>query len=305
MARKPDMKKGLGRGLSALLGDEPGAGTPAGVAQAAAQAPAETVPVDRIRPNPDQPRRHFAEADLEDLARSIATHGVLQPIILRPDPGRPGAYQIVAGERRWRAAQRAQLHDVPALVRSLDDRDVLEIAIVENVQRADLNPIEEAAGYAQLIESFGYTQDALARAIGKSRSHLANMMRLLALPDEVLAMVREGRLSAGHARAVLTAPDPAALAREAVKKGLTVRQLEAAVKAAMRGPGGGPPGARQGRSGGGASEKDADTRLLEGDLSAAIGMRVEIQHGPDGAGALRITYRSLEELDRLCQRLAE
>jgi len=302
MARKPEPKKGLGRGLSALLGDleETEAGSAGGADETPGGLPVATLPIDRIHPNPAQPRRRFDEAELDDLARSIAERGVIQPVIVRPHPDEPEAFQIVAGERRWRAAQRAQLHDLPVVIRTLDDRDVLELAIIENVQRADLNAIEEAAGYAQLIEKFSYTQDALAKAIGKSRSHLANTLRLLQLPDDVQAHVRDGRLTAGHARALVTAPNASELAKEAVAKGLTVRQVEQAARkpaAAPRAAGG---------TAGASTAKDADTRLLEGDLSAAIGMRVEIRHvGADGAGELRITYRSLDDLDRLCQRLAD
>jgi ParB family chromosome partitioning protein len=297
MARKADSRKGLGRGLSALLGDMEEAGAAQGGSGAQGGGPRSTCPIDRIRPNPAQPRRDFPEEELADLARSIAEHGVLQPVILRPDPEEEGFFQIVAGERRWRAAQRAQLHEIPVILRDLDDRAMLELAIIENVQRSDLSPLEEAAGYARLIETFGYTQDALARVIGKSRSHLANMLRLLGLPDEVQTLLREGQLSAGHARALLGAEDPVALGREAARRGMTVRQVEQAARKAA----GGTSGPREG----GGEEKDADTKLLEGDLSASIGMRVEIRHGADGAGQVRISYRSLEDLDRLCQRLAE
>jgi len=307
MAQRKDARRGLGRGLSALIGD---AEAVAPVAPAAApdggegvQAPpAERLPVDRIDPNPAQPRRRFEEADLTDLAASIRERGILQPLIVRPDPAAQGRYQIVAGERRWRAAQAAQLHEVPVVVRELDDAAVLEIAIIENVQRADLSPVEEAQGYAQLIERFSYTQDALARIVGKSRSHLANMLRLLALPESVRTLLDTGALTAGHARALIGAPDPEGLAREVVSKGLTVRQVEQRARKPARG---------EGRSGGdagrpGAAERDADTRLLEGDLSAAIGMAVRIAHaGGDAGGEVRIRYRSLEELDRLCRRLAE
>ncbi len=218
-------------------------------------------------------------------------------MIVRPHPEREGHYQIVAGERRWRAAQRARLHEVPVVVRELDDRAVLELAIIENVQRTDLNPVEEAAGYAQLIQRFSYTQEELAQIVGKSRPHVANALRLLGLPEQVLRLLRAGRLTAGHARALINAPDPVALAEQAVARGLTVRQVEelarrvAAPKRRPRGNGG--------------PQKDADTRQLEGDLAAAIGMGVSIQHHPDdaGGGELRIRYRSLDDLDRLCRML--
>ncbi len=305
MARKPEPPRRLGRGLSALLGDavEPDA-APEGGERPAGEPVPSAVPIDLIAPNPAQPRRRFDEAELDDLAASIREHGVLQPVILRPDPSDPARYQIVAGERRWRAAGRAGLHEIPAVVRPLDDRAVLEIAIIENVQRADLNPVEEARGYAQLVESFGHTQEDLARIVGKSRSHLANMMRLLALPEPVLAHLAEGRLSAGHGRALVTAPDPGALAQAAIAEGLSVRQVEARAKAARDGARAGAGAGRAAPGPGGGAEKDADTRMLEGDLSAAIGMAVQITHaGPDG-GEVRIRYRSLEDLDRLCQRLA-
>ncbi|WP_285674191.1 ParB/RepB/Spo0J family partition protein [Paralimibaculum aggregatum] len=313
-ARKSEPRRGLGRGLSALLGEEPVAVAPETKAVPFGAEPRTTgealvvsMPIDLVAPNPDQPRRRFDEAALEELAASIRERGVLQPIIVRPDPAKSGLHQIVAGERRWRAAQRAGLHALPAIVREVDDRTLLEVAIIENVQRADLNPIEEAEGYAQLIETFGYTQEDLARVVGKSRSHLANLLRLRLLPEEVQAMLREGRISAGHARALVTAPNPAALAREAVAKGMSVRQIEARAKEARAAGDGSVGGAAEGRSGGRAArpEKDADTRLLEGDLSAALGMRVEIVHEAGGEGELRIRYRNLDDLDRICQRLAE
>jgi ParB family transcriptional regulator, chromosome partitioning protein len=294
MTRKPD-RRPLGRGLSALLG-EPEAG--AGAAEGGAPGPAAGVPIDLIRPNPGQPRQSFRDADLEDLAASIREHGVIQPVILRPDPEKAGAYQIVAGERRWRAAQQAGLHEVPAIVRELDDRKILELAIIENVQRVDLDPVEEAHGYTQLVETFGYTQEELARIIGKSRSHLANTMRLLALPEPVLNMLRAGTLTAGHARALITAADPVRLAEQAVARGLTVRQIEELARKL--------PAADRDKAPRRMPEKDADTRVLEGDLSAAIGMRVQIEHlTPEGGGEVRIRYRDLDDLDRLCRKLGE
>lgn len=313
--RKPD-RKGLGRGLSALLGDVESIEAPvpatssAAAGAAATPAPPPTaptpegerlteVPIDLIDPNPEQPRRHFDEGELNDLAASIAARGIIQPVILRPNPTAQGRYQIVAGERRWRAAQRAQLHSLPVVIRALDDRDVLEIAIIENVQRADLNPMEEAQGYAQLIERFSYTQEALAKIVGKSRSHLANTIRLLALPAEIANHLQAGRLTAGHARALLTAAEPVKLAQEAITKGLTVRQLE---DRARKAPEARAITARNRRKP--TPEKDADTRLLEGDLSATIGMKVTIDHGPEGGGELRIRYKDLEDLDRLCAHLS-
>ncbi len=299
MGRKPE-QRGLGRGLSALLGDiegenaaRDGEGTGARPVR-----PTAELPIEKIRANPDQPRRNFAEDELNELAESIRQRGVIQPVIVRPDPNNPGDYQLVAGERRWRAAQRAQLHQLPVVVRDLDDRTVLEVAIIENVQRADLDPIEEATGYAQLVERFSHTQEALAQIVGKSRSHVANTLRLLGLPEAVQAHLRAGRLSAGHARALIGAADPARLAEEAVRKGLTVRQVEELARRAD-----GPSRPRRAR--GAAPEKDPDTRNLEGDLSAALGMGVSIHHAGDGSGELRIHYRSLDDLDRLCQRLSE
>ncbi len=306
MSRTPE-RRGLGRGLAALLGEigeigaagVPVAGAPAPEAQTPAGRPPATAPIERLHSNPDQPRRNFPEVELNELASSIRQRGIIQPIIVRPDPGRPGDFQIVAGERRWRAAQRAELHEIPIVVRELDDRAVLELAIIENVQRSDLNPIEEAGGYAQLIERFAYTQEEMSDIVGKSRSHVANTLRLLGLPEQVQQMLRLGKLSAGHARALINAADPVALAEIAVRKGLTVRQVEELARriAAPR------RGARGHR---GAMRKDADTRRLEGDLAAAIGMAVSIEHHPtDGGGHLRIRYRSLDELDRLCRKLTD
>ncbi|MEM7668269.1 MAG: ParB/RepB/Spo0J family partition protein [Pseudomonadota bacterium] len=300
MAKKPD-RKGLGRGLSALLGDVSETDIPIGGTAVArdgaptADRPVQTIPIDLIRPNPDQPRRDFREEDLDELANSIRSRGVIQPVILRRDPADEARYQIVAGERRWRAAQRAGLHELPVVVRALDDRDVLELAIIENVQRSDLNAVEEALGYSQLMEKFDYTQEALARIVGKSRPHLANTLRLLVLPDRVQRMVRDGVLSAGHARALITAPDPESLAIKVVRDRLSVRQTEALAKAA----GAASPAKDTARGPG----KDADTRQIEGDLSAALGMRVAIQHGRDGTGEMRIRYRTLDDLDRLLQHL--
>lgn len=311
MSKKPGMR-GLGRGLSALLGEidgdvlgETGGGAPLGTGAPAEQIPipaaraALSAPIERLHSNPDQPRRDFPEKELGELAESIRQRGIIQPVVVRPDPARPGDYQIVAGERRWRAAQRAQLHEVPIVVRELDDRAVLELAIIENVQRSDLNSIEEANGYAQLIERFGYTQEQMSEIVGKSRSHVANTLRLLGLPDQVQQMLRDGKLSAGHARALINASDPIALAERAVLRGLTVRQVEELARrvAAPRRK----PGFHRGTP-----QKDADTRLLEGDLSAAIGMAVSIEHHlNDGGGEIRIRYRSLDELDRLCRKFTD
>ncbi|MBF9042478.1 ParB/RepB/Spo0J family partition protein [Rhodobacterales bacterium HKCCE4037] len=295
MARTPD-KRRLGRGLSALMADiEPTTTEPsAEPEQVAAPRADRLVPIEDIHPNPDQPRRAFSDEALRELAASIQAHGIIQPLIVRPDPAASGQYQIVAGERRWRAAQVAQLHDVPVLVREFDDDETLQVAIIENVQRADLNPLEEALGYKQLIDRFGHTQLELSTAMGKSRSHLANVMRLLQLPDEIQVMVRDGDLSAGHARALLTADEPIALAKRAVREGLSVRAVEKAAKSA------GQSTAAPGRT---RPEKDADTRALESDLSAALAMKVEIDHGKDGSGKMVIKYNDLEQLDDLMRKL--
>lgn len=282
-------RRGLGRGLSALMADI------APVESAAApRSPDMMVPIDRIHPNPDQPRRHFAPEALEELAASIRSRGVIQPLIVRADPTRPEVYQIVAGERRWRAAQLARQHELPVLVRALDDTQVLEIAIIENIQRADLNALEEAQAFQQLMQRFGHTQEKLAEALGKSRSHIANLLRLLNLPEEVQELLRAGRLSPGHARALVTAPNAADLARQIVARGLSVREVEALLRR------GAPPRKRRSAASG---EKDADTRVLEEDLSANIGMAVVIDHRPGGEGRVTIRYQSLDQLDRLCQLL--
>lgn len=297
MARGTE-KRGLGRGLSALMADiEPNAATPA-IPVETAGTPARgerLIPVEQISPNPDQPRRHFSQSALDELAASIREKGIIQPLILRPDPADQNRFQIVAGERRWRAAQIAQLHDLPAIVRNFDDTEVLEVAIIENIQRADLNPVEEAQGYRQLMEKFGHTQDQLATAMGKSRSHLANMMRLLQLPDEIQTLLQEGQISAGHARALITADDPIGLARRAVKDGMSVREVEKAAKS---------PSKPKKKARSGAPEKDADTRILESDLSRILGMGVVIDHDTDaGGGKLSIKYKDLSQLDDLLRLL--
>ena len=292
---KAERRRGLApeRGISALMADleaKPASAT------GAPRAGETAIGIDRISPNPGQPRRAFADSALDELAASIREKGIIQPLILRKDPRDPDRYEIVAGERRWRAAQRAQLHEVPAIVRDLDDAEVLEIAIVENIQRADLNAMEEAAGYRQLMERFGHTQEVLAQALGKSRSHVANLLRLLALPKAVQEMVRSGDLSAGHARALVTAADPEALARRIVAKGLSVRQAEALAQEDRTGSRSQPRGRRK--------EKDADTRAAERDLAAALGMKVSIDHAAGGeAGSVTFRYGNLEQLDELCRRV--
>jgi ParB family chromosome partitioning protein len=253
-----------------------------------------TIPIDLVQRNPGQPRKHFDEGDLNDLANSIRSHGVLQPILVRPIAD--GKFEIVAGERRWRAAQRAGLHSIPAVVRELNEVEVVEIAIVENVQRTDLNPIEEAQGFQALIDRFGRTQQEIADAVGKSRPHIANMLRLLSLPEELQEMVRDGRLSSGHARAILTAPDPRGLAQKAISEGLNVREVERLAQIAKdekHGP----------RASVVAAEaKSADTRALEQSLSNALGLEVAIAEKGAG-GEVKITYKSLEQLDDVIRRL--
>jgi len=289
--RKPE-KRGLGRGLSALMADVQIAPSPEREEAPRAKAD-QMVALDLLEPNPDQPRRQFADEALKELADSIREKGVIQPLIVRPSKSSEGRYEIVAGERRWRASQLAQQHEVPVIVRELDDIEVLEIAIVENIQRADLNALEEAMGYRQLMDRFGHTQDKVAEALGKSRSHIANLLRLLSLPDEVQTYLRDGRLSAGHARALITTDDPTLLARQVIQRALSVRETEKLAKGAgggSRAPQKRPP----------ATEKDADTRALELDLSANLGMGVSIEHAPDGSGRVVVTYKTLDDLDRLC-----
>lgn len=295
MVEKKPERRGLGRGLAALMADVGAVRQAASTAGQDSRRPDLAVPLEALFPNPDQPRRDFDKVALDELAASIGTRGIIQPLIVRPRPGAPGTYEIVAGERRWRAAQLARLHEAPVIIRDFTDAEVLEVAIVENVQRADLNAVEEAMGYRQLIERFGHTQDQLAEALGKSRSHIANQLRLLQLPEEVQQFLRDGKLSAGHARALITTPDPVGLARQVIARGLSVRETERLAKAPAPVSGGKPKAPRP--------AKDADTRALEADLSASLGMRVRIEHiGHDG-GHLTVTYRTLEQLDRICQML--
>jgi ParB family transcriptional regulator, chromosome partitioning protein len=292
--RRPNERRGLGRGLSALMGDAlvPGA------EGALPSLPDAMLPTDRLVPNPGQPRRSFDAVAMEELAASVRARGILQPILVRPSQARPGLFEIVAGERRWRAAQMAQLHDVPVRVRQVEDADLAEIALIENIQRADLNPIEEAAAYAALMEVHGHTQDRLAGSLGKSRSHIANILRLLSLPEDVREMVARGDLSAGHARALVPlGAEASAAARQVLDRGLSVRATEALARQTHRsGPHVPHPPVQP--------DKDPDTILLEKDISAHLGIRVSIDHtGPGGSVTLR--YRNLEELDGLCQLLTQ
>ncbi|MBS3649774.1 ParB/RepB/Spo0J family partition protein [Pseudaminobacter sp. 19-2017] len=283
-------RRRLGRGLAALIGEIDKPTTPR---QEPVQGDAK-LPIELIEPNPRNPRRTFADADLTDLAQSVKEHGLVQPVVVRPSPGKAGRYELIAGERRWRAAQRAGLVEIPAIVREVNDRTALELAIIENVQRTDLNAIEEALGYQQLIEDHNYTQADLGQVIGKSRSHVANTLRLLKLPDEVRDMLVDGALSAGHARALITAPDPAALARRIVEEGLSVRQAELLAQKPLEVS---SEAANVSRP-----EKDADTVALEKLLTDVTGLRVAIKHKEKG-GELRIAYKSLDQLDDLCRRL--
>jgi ParB family chromosome partitioning protein len=292
-----ERQRGLGRGLSALLGEQVGEAVP--VDGSEAPAGVRMAPIEALKPNPDQPRKTFDQAELSELAESIRDKGVLQPILVRPHPKEDGVWQIIAGERRWRAAQLARLTQVPVLVREMDDVAVFEVAIIENVQRADLNPLEEADAYRLLMERFGRTQDAVAGVVGKSRSHVANTLRLLQLPEEVLWYVRHGKMSAGHARALITAPNPAALAEQIVNEGLNVRQAEVLARRASEGP---KAGKARDRAGAGASEGGADIAALEQDLTDALGLQVSLSDR-GGKGELTLRYGTLEQLDDLCRRL--
>jgi ParB family chromosome partitioning protein len=284
-------RSGLGRGLSALMGEvsreQPTSED--GLRSSGIQL----VAVASIAPHPGQPRRYFDEAALDDLARSIASRGLIQPIVVRPHGG---GYQIVAGERRWRAAQRAQLHEIPVVIREFDEAQTLEVALVENIQREDLNAIEEAEAYQKLIGEFGHTQEELGKLVHKSRSHIANLIRLLDLPASVRIAVAEGKLSMGHARALVTAADPEALAQDVIGRGLSVRDTEKLAKAAK--PGGAkrlPPIEYKG--------SDADVEALERQIGDLLGLKVKIAHGP-GGGTVTLSYSTLDQLDMICQRLS-
>lgn len=283
-------KKRLGRGLAALIGEMD---RPAEPDRQPASADGR-VPLEFVTPNPRNPRRSFADSDLTDLAQSIREHGIVQPVVVRP-AGKAGHYEIIAGERRWRAAQRAGLTELPVIIRDVDDRAALELAIIENVQRADLNPVEEALGYQQLMDEHHYTQADLGQVIGKSRSHVANTLRLLKLPEVIRDMLVSGALSAGHARALVSAEEPAGLAKRIVEEGLSVRQAEALAQL---------PAAEQAKpkQTSTPTEKDPDTLALEKALSDVTGLRVAISHRDKG-GEVKIAYRTLEQLDELCRRL--
>jgi ParB family chromosome partitioning protein len=287
---------GLGRGLSALLGEQPQA---AGEGQAESRGGVREVDVARIKPNPNQPRVQFDEDSLDELAESIRERGVLQPILLRPDGDN---FQIIAGERRWRAAQRARLHAIPAIVREIDESTTAELALIENIQRLDLNPLEEAEGYRQLIQRHGHTQDDVGKIVHKSRSHVANLLRLLDLPEFVRQSLLQGDISMGHARAVATSNDPEALAREVIAKGLSVRQTEDRARREKSKPG---PGYDLGRASArnAAPAADPDLQALERQLSDILGVKVQVTHKGQG-GAVTLHYSSLDQLDMICQRLS-
>lgn len=286
------LRPGLGRGLSALLGDSVPEAPVGATAGGSSPAGVRMLPVSSLAPHPGQPRRHFDDAALDELAQSIATRGLIQPVVARPHGH---GYQIVAGERRWRAAQRARLHEIPVIVRELTDAETMEIALVENIQRQDLNAIEEAEAYSRLIGEFGHTQEALGRLVHKSRSHVANLLRLLELPQSVRQMVIEGALEMGHARALIGAPDPERLAREVVARGLSVRETEKLAREAK------PESARRRQDA--APDRNADIAALERQLGDVLGLNVRIAHGGKG-GTLTLAYSTLDQLDMVCQRLS-
>jgi ParB family chromosome partitioning protein len=293
MARTTKKSRGLGRGLSALMSDVAQDET----SDAGPKRPDMMVPVERVRPNPDQPRRTFAEDALQELATSVAERGIIQPIIVRIAPDDADIFEIVAGERRWRAAQIAQLHEIPVLLRDYNDTEVLEVAIIENIQRADLNPIDEGAGYRQLMDRFGHTQEKLASALGKSRSHIANLMRLLSLPDEVQNYLVDGSISAGHARALIGNDKAVQLARDIIHRNLSVRETEKLVKQG--------PAVKKRSVAATPTAKDSDTVQIENELTANLGMKVTIDHkSGDEGGKMLISYKSLDQLDDLLRALA-
>ena len=295
MSTRKIQNRGLGRGLSALMADVND--DMLTETQDKPRQPDMSVPIEKVHPNPEQPRRSFNAEALQELSQSISEHGIIQPLIVRTNPHNPEEFEIVAGERRWRAAQMAQLHKIPVILREFSDTEVLEVAIIENIQRADLNPVEEASGFSQLMLKFGHTQEKLAEVLGKSRSHIANAVRLLNLPDEALTYLREGRLSSGHARAILTADDPVVLARQVIDKGLSVRETEKLAKVASYGAPDAHTPPRKIRN---AFVKDADTKAIEDDLSAHLTMSVSIDHRPGAEnGQITIRYDQLDQLDRL------
>lgn len=293
MAGHTKSPRGLGRGLSALMSDV----APVAAASSTAKRPDLVVPIEQVHPNPDQPRRSFAPDAMAELAASISEKGIIQPLIVRPSPQNPDIYEIVAGERRWRAAQMAKLHQIPVLVRDYSDTEMLEVAIIENIQRADLNPVDEAASYRQLMDKFGHTQDQMATALGKSRSHIANILRLLSLPDEVQGYLVSGTLTAGHARTLVGHPLALDLAREFIQRKLSVREAENLAKK--------DPAIKRRAVTGAPVAKDPDTIQIENELTAALQMKVTIDHkAGDENGKITISYKSLDQLDDLLRALA-
>lgn len=303
-------KKRLGRGLAALMGDldqpvtspkkKPADAESLQETDAIIKQGERTVPIEHIRANPNNPRKFFADSDLLDLSNSIREHGIVQPILVRPAKGEDlgGAqYEIIAGERRWRSAQKAGLHEVPIVIRDVADKQALELAIIENVQRADLNSVEEALGYQQLIDEYDYSQNELAQVIGKSRSHVANTLRLLKLPADVQTLVSDGSLSAGHARTLVTADNPQALAKRIVEEGLSVRQAEELAQGELE------TKSASGKPAKASSGKTADIRALEQRLEDSLGLKIDLRHGDKEKGELRIKYSNLDQLDEICKRL--
>ncbi len=308
--KKKSNIKGLGRGLDALLGDGPsvreaarmaGNEAPVGVEK----GPKRELPIEQLKANPHQPRRIFSKEGIEELAASISAKGMLQPILVRPL--KEGGYEIVAGERRWRAAQKAQLHNVPVIIRELSDEEAAEIALIENVQRVDLNPVEEAAAYLRLSSVHGRTQEQIAKAVGKSRSHVANIMRLLTLPQKAIDALADNTISMGHARALLGSSAPNKMLGIVLGAHLSVRQTEDYIrKAEAEIKGGGKPASgdkKSGKTTASSGSSDADTRALERDLSAILGLDVAIDHSKKGAGAITVKYLTLDQLDDICRRL--
>ena len=292
MVERKSKSRGLGRGLSSLMGDLNNESLTSNK-NSQSQTIEKLVPVEKIYPNPNQPRKSFQEEKLIELANSIKTKGIVQPLIVRKKKGTKESFEIVAGERRWRAAQRAQIHELPVIIKEFTDIEVLEIAIIENVQRADLNPIEEALGYKNLMENFDHTQDGLSKEIGKSRSHIANLLRLLNLPSSVQELLISGQLTAGHARALVTCDNPLAIAKQIISLGLSVRDAERLAKNVSD---------KKVSNKTKTKEKPADTVLLEADLSAALKMKVSINHEEGKEkGLISITYKSLDELDRISE----
>lgn len=291
MTDKNTKRKALGRGLSALMADIEPSRTPE---MSEVTRGVMSIPIESIEPNPDQPRKKFFKDDLDDLARSIVEKGIIQPLIVRIRDDKNDIYQIVAGERRWRAAQIAKIHSVPVIVREFSDLEVLEVAIIENIQRSDLNPIDEARGYQQLMSRFSHTQEKLSQALGKSRSHIANLLRLLTLPEDVQGMLADNVISVGHARALITRDDASLLAREVVRKSLSVREVERLAKLEFKNK----INKRVRKP------KDADTRTMEADLKAATGLKFDIQHDDKtGMGFLNIKYNNLDQLDDVVSKL--